>query len=696
MVHDGVDAALPPLRELAAAPRSPAEVGGKAANLGALIAAGVAVPDGFVVPAGAREHLGEEGLLARITAAAADLGAPLVVRSSSPLEDGPGRAAAGVFASRTGVTIETLDDAVRAVWSSGDTPTARAYARARGVAGTVALAVVVQRQVPGTLAVVYTRPPGDPDASGCVIETGGQAIEVSREGLAVRHGEGASDDRLPGAPTRAALVRAALAAETAIAAGETGADVELVIGDTGVTVVQARPIVHGRNLRRPPPILFAFSRGDRDTVWRWDVTHNPDPLSPAQIGLVERVEASGALDLRQRIVGGYLYYAAGSAGPAEPIEAAELARRWREELEPDLEQALAPLEGEEPVPLERALKLYSDFCARYARAGAALRGPRQLLLAHLRDAGEADPERRAAELLRGPLPAGLESLATGLESWLARTAAGEVTFESLLAYAGPLAPAWDVAVPTYGETPERLRAALERAPASTAGTLPAVPEIDSAARPLIRAARVAQALGERDDRAFARAQAGIRRILLRLADRWGLVESGDIFFLPFDEVVRAVAGDSAEPPQPEAAHRRAGAERSAQARRRQWAMPLAVCDGRADVVRRAPRGDLWAGRGTGGRAEGIVARVTDLGHIPAISPDTVLLTRTVTPAMAVAVRGAAALVAAHDGLLGHGAALARELGIPCVVDCPDVWTALEDGERVLVDADAGIVVRRRV
>jgi phosphohistidine swiveling domain-containing protein len=62
--------------------------------------------------------------------------------------------------------------------------------------------------------------------------------------------------------------------------------------------------------------------------------------------------------------------------------------------------------------------------------------------------------------------------------------------------------------------------------------------------------------------------------------------------------------------------------------------------------------------------------------------------------MAPLLEGAAAIVAEHGGLLGHGAALAREMGIPCVVGCIGAMT-LTEGEEVWVDADAGVVVEIR-
>ena len=75
----------------------------------------------------------------------------------------------------------------------------------------------------------------------------------------------------------------------------------------------------------------------------------------------------------------------------------------------------------------------------------------------------------------------------------------------------------------------------------------------------------------------------------------------------------------------------------------------------------------------------------------AIGRGDIVVTRAITPALAMMVEGCAALVSETGGLLDHGAALARELGIPCVVGCRGAWSLLADGMLVSVDGDAGLV-----
>jgi len=126
---------------------------------------------------------------------------------------------------------------------------------------------------------------------------------------------------------------------------------------------------------------------------------------------------------------------------------------------------------------------------------------------------------------------------------------------------------------------------------------------------------------------------------------------------------------------------RAAAERASH-----WQMPVVV--GGAGP---APAGEPLRGVGTGPRISGRVVRFGSLASAIAVGPGDVVVTRAVTPALAVVVAGCAALVSETGGLLDHGAALARELGIPCVVGCRDAWTRLTNGMVVTVDGDGGLV-----
>jgi pyruvate,water dikinase len=88
-----------------------------------------------------------------------------------------------------------------------------------------------------------------------------------------------------------------------------------------------------------------------------------------------------------------------------------------------------------------------------------------------------------------------------------------------------------------------------------------------------------------------------------------------------------------------------------------------------------------------------VVRFASLAAAVLVGAGDIVVTRAVTPALAVMVAGCAAIVSETGGLLDHGAGLARELQIPCVVGCHGAWSELADGMIVSVDGDAGVVTR---
>ncbi|HMG56451.1 MAG TPA: PEP-utilizing enzyme, partial [Kofleriaceae bacterium] len=255
-----------------------------------------------------------------------------------------------------------------------------------------------------------------------------------------------------------------------------------------------------------------------------------------------------------------------------------------------------------------------------------------------------------------------------------------------------MSPAWDVAVPTFGET----RAgdpSIARPLAPSPAPSPPPPDDLTADVALARAAADA---AEHDDVWFARAQWLVRSALLARSRELGLLDD-DIFWIPLDDTVTMRTLD------PDDVHRRASAARAANARAAEWDMPLAVQAG--DACGESPRdarGPIaeprelheitLRGAGIGPRVVGRVVRFASLAAARPVARGDVVVTRAVTPALAMVVEAAAALVSETGGLLDHGASLARELGITCVVGCAAAWAQLGDGALVTVDGDAGVVI----
>src|SRR5690242_19779872 len=132
-------------------------VGGKAAVLAELSAAGFPVPAGFVITASARTDpaLGEH-----LSAAARRLGGGrFAVRSSGAAEDLPDASYAGLYETFLDVPPDRLGDAVRACFAAAGSERVRAYHRRRG-GPAPAMAVLVQRMIdPVAAGVAFTAHP---------------------------------------------------------------------------------------------------------------------------------------------------------------------------------------------------------------------------------------------------------------------------------------------------------------------------------------------------------------------------------------------------------------------------------------------------------------------------------------------------------------------------------------------------------
>jgi len=559
-------------------------VGNKAHNLSVLFAAGVRVPPGFVV--GFDANIDASAL----TAAATGLAQTLVVRSSASAEDGDGHTAPGLFDSVRDVAANDVASAVRTVRASAAPDRVAGYP----FAASVRMAVIVQQQIAGTRGTMYTRTAAGP----MVIEARGD--HGVRFVASVDHDTGHVEHD-PGFPLAVSeLSTAATACERALA--RDGLDIEWVHDGDALWIVQARPLARG--VVQPLVLMrhFAFSSGD-DRVWRWDAEHNPRPLSPAQAGLVERVDEAGVAGYDMRVVQGYLYYAGGGHDATGFDTTAEV------------EACFGQLANAVPAPaaLEQTVADYVAFYRMYARCSARLAATDHDLVA---------------------------------------TAAGDI--DDLIADA---APEWDVACAPYGA---------------------------AAANDAV-VARYLSRPGERNDLYFGRAQRRVRDCLLQVGHALGLSEVDDVFWLPLSDVCAWSAG--ADAPSAAALAQLAAANRARARVQAQWRMPLAVCDGEAIDANDAQRG-IWHGHGSGARVTAIVAAsAAQLGAGEA------LVAAAITPQMVVQARRAACLVSDHGGPLSHAVAMARELGIPCVVGCRGASAQLSAGDHIMVDGSTGVVVR---
>ncbi|MFF0148169.1 pyruvate,water dikinase [Amycolatopsis sulphurea] len=92
-----------------------------------------------------------------------------------------------------------------------------------------------------------------------------------------------------------------------------------------------------------------------------------------------------------------------------------------------------------------------------------------------------------------------------------------------------------------------------------------------------------------------------------------------------------------------------------------------------------------------GVAEGRARVLTDLDEAGQFEPGEILVCRTTDPSWTMLFTLAEALVIDIGGLGSHGAIVARELGVPCVIGTDDGTRRLRTGDLIHVDATAGIV-----
>lgn len=163
----------------------PLAFGGKAAQLGAALRAGLNVPAGFglhheFVAAVAR---GDAAARAALDAACATLRGPFAVRSSAIGEDGASASFAGQHA--TLLNVHAVGAAVAEVWQSGAADSAAAYRARVGAEGPVRMGVVVQRLVAAdTAGVMFTRNPIT-RADELIIEAGWGLGEAIVQGIII-------------------------------------------------------------------------------------------------------------------------------------------------------------------------------------------------------------------------------------------------------------------------------------------------------------------------------------------------------------------------------------------------------------------------------------------------------------------------------------------------------------------------------
>jgi len=209
-----------------------------------------------------------------------------------------------------------------------------------------------------------------------------------------------------------------------------------------------------------------------------------------------------------------------------------------------------------------------------------------------------------------------------------------------------------------------------------------------------------------------RRMAAMRTVMLalgrRLAERGVLIEADDIFFFGLDEIEELL---EAERPVDLGDATGVGGtmraplesvpigERRAEFERDRLVEPPAVFVGRlptktaADASHDAPAaGPVLRGLAvSSGVVVGPARVIPTVDSVDRVLPGEVLVVPFTDPGWAPYLLPAAAVVMNMGGLLSHGSIIAREYGVPAVVNVGPATTIIRTGQRVRVDGDHGVV-----
>jgi pyruvate,water dikinase len=193
------------------------------------------------------------------------------------------------------------------------------------------------------------------------------------------------------------------------------------------------------------------------------------------------------------------------------------------------------------------------------------------------------------------------------------------------------------------------------------------------------------------------ARAAGRRIGTLLADSGELADPDDVFYLTVQELYGPLPGNARELVELRRARRAAyeaidlpgNWHRTPEVTSRPAAGDVDGVDG-ADGDDGAPDAVLTGTGASAGVVEGVVRVVLD-PTFAEVEPDEILVTPTTDPSWASIMFISAGLVVDIGGMLSHAAVVARELGIPCVVNTRVGSRTLRTGDRVRIDGSAGTV-----
>jgi pyruvate,water dikinase len=711
------------------------QIGSKAANLAQLVAAGVPVPQGFVIPADAFADWSQ--IQAALPAATSTLGdSRLAVRSSAAAEDLAGASYAGLYESFLDVDPDQLADVVRRCWESATSQRVATYQQQhhRQDQDRPAMAVLVQRMIyPDAAGVAFTANPFTGARDEVVITAvrglGERLVagEATGDQWVIRHGQASC--------TRA--TEQALTADQALAVADLARrveqhysapqDLEWAIRGDRLWLLQARPMTAvPEPVHWTPPARGYWMRNFRVGEWL------PEPmtllfakwlLDRLEHGYLEatRQHTGAALVFPHAAINGWYYVSTPQLSPwtllsvllagrgrlvgflrhavlgpgHDPVTAdrrllGRLAEEWHQELLPRYQQAVrqgeVQVEAANPEQLVGLVDSIGVLAGEYLWSLSVVGGSAWKM--------EGALARFFDQYLIATVGGSVQQLLVGLPGTQPDLPPHAV---QSLDWAHPTAGelGWQPAQPS--DRHRRLAADREQLTARCAAALADRPALQARFPALLEVAQRYAALREQQARQFTLGWPLLRRSVLRLGEylraRGVIEQPEDVFFLT-----------RAELDHPSSLAVVVGERRAVWQRQRRLLAPLTI--GRpprlvqrellatVDAVRTAgvvDEGAIVGQPASPGRATGPVRLVAGSEDFDRFHPGEVLVARATAPAWTPLFARAAAVVTDGGTLAAHASLVAREYGIPAVVATGDATTRLNDGQQVTVDGSAGTV-----
>jgi rifampicin phosphotransferase len=723
-----------------AAELGPKQVGSKATNLARLARAGFRVPPALVITTDAYDRWPE--LKERLSAKLGHLGGMrFAVRSSAVAEDLGGASYAGQYESYLNVASDGLEETIKRCWESASAERVAAYEKSRSESTGerhAGMAVIVQRLVRSDAAgVAFTANPVTGNRHEIVVTAVRGFGERLVSGEAVGdewvagNGGGVRATRTPEraiAPQQAAAV-AELARQVASLYGEP-MDIEWAFEGNQLYLLQARPMTAlPEAVDWTPPASGYWMRNFRIGEWLHD------PMTPlfrtwvlelleGGYSNAERQMAGTAVPFPHAAINGWYYTALPRFGPLLLMRALSESRL---RLVPFLLNVLIRVSSQPQVADRAVLRgLYEDWRDRLLPEYREL-----IAMSEARLDTAADHElvttidqlgKKAGRYLAYLAVVGGSAwkmegcLAKFFRQHLAATVDGSVqVLLRGLPGTAPVVPAHAVQSldwfwPTAGEmgwarestvpaTHQRLASEREQMEANCRAALAERPNLLARFGILLEVCQRYAVIREEQARDFTLAWPLLRQCALRigrsLCAHGRLEQADDIFFLTRVEVESPSGGQEL------VARRRAEWEQQ-----RRLVAPLTIgtapralvqaVEGAVDAARTSaeiPEGAIVGEPASPGRASGPVRIVRGPADFDGFQPGDVLVAEATAPAWTPLFARAAAVVTDGGTLAAHASLVAREFGIPAVVGTGDATVRLNNGQMVVVDGSAGMVVR---